>query len=683
MNLQHFTILIMFLTCANLETFSQGVVISESANPTADGSAILDLQSTGKGFLPPRLTFNQRTSILNPATGLVVYDTDMQKLYVYAGDLWVPVVSGDHWLLTEENNLIFNNGNVGIGTGFDIPSALLHAHGTGAGGGNVLFSGEFKSVGFGAPPASGAGTRMMWFPDKAAFRAGRVNGNLWDNSLIGLNSMAWGYNTLASMLYTTAWGESTAAGGYGATAWGQGTQALGDFSTVWGQNNYAQSLNETVFGRFSTNYSPAGEISSWEPADRLFVIGNGTDNATRSDALVMLKNGNTGLGLSNPLHRLHAAGSIYASTSNWAIRGVKTGTTGTFPGVWGETESTSANASGVRGFVLSTTPGAGSAGVYGKNYGTTNLGYGIRGEHDGSGYGVYGTSISGRGVYGLATATSGVNFGVYGQTNSRTGIAVYGINSAPYVPGTDARAAVFEVTSQQGTAVRGSALSTEGSSYGVIGEVYSSGWGVGVKGDASETGYGYGIWGVGGEDGGEYGEYAGYFLGDVYVTDHFEVGGTKSFTIDHPHDPTNKYLSHFCIEGPEPYNLYHGTASLDERGSVWVSLPDYFDAINIDFSYQLTAVGAPMPDLHIGTPISDGKFLVSGGAPGKQVCWEVTARRNDPYVRDKGYQAERPKPEHERGTYIYPQGYGQPKELQRDYQRMQMTQDVSPSKIQD
>jgi hypothetical protein len=439
-------------------------------------------------------------------------------------------------------------------------------------------------------------------------------------------------------------------------------------------------VNETVIGRFSTNYSPAGEGSSWLPTDRLFVIGNGTDNATRSDALVMLKNGNMGLGQSSPAYRLHAAGSIYASTSNWAIRGVKTGTTGTFPGVWGETESSSANASGVRGFVLSTSPGSGSAGVYGKNYGTTNLGYGVRGEHDGAGYGIYGSSITGRGVYGLASASSGVNFGVYGQTNSYSGIAVYGKNSAPYVEGNNTRAAVFEVTSEQGIAVQGSALSTEGASYGVIGDVYSAGWGVGVKGDASETGYGYGIWGVGSNADSQY---AGMFTGEVYITGALSVSGPKAFVIDHPHDPANKLLSHFCIEGPEPYNLYRGTATLDESGSAWVTLPDYFHAINIDFSYQLTAVGAPMPDLHIGTPISDGKFQVSGGAPGKQVCWEVTARRNDPYVRDKGFTAEKPKPEYERGTYIYPQGYGQPKELQRDYMRLMMTRDMASDEARD
>jgi hypothetical protein len=382
----------------------------------------------------------------------------------------------------------------------------------------------------------------------------------------------------------------------------------------------------------------------------------------------MLKNGNMGLGTSSPTQRLEVAGSIYGQSTNWAIRGVKTGTTGTFPGVWGETESNSANASGVRGFALSTAGGTGSAGVFGKNFSTINSNYGVFGEA---------VSTSGRGVYGYASSSTGTTYGVYGRSDSQSGMAVYGINTSTSSGLTIG--AQFEVDAQNGVgvALRAIALSTGASSYGVIGRIYSQA-GNAVFGDAGSTTMGRGIWGIG-SDGGA----AGYFQGDVYVTDYFEVGGTKSFTIDHPHDPTNKFLSHFCIEGPEPYNFYRGTVTLDETGSAQVSLPDYFDAINIDFSYQLTAIGAPMPNLHIATPIQDRKFQVGGGAPGKQVSWEVTARRNDPWVRDKGYQAERAKPEHERGTYIYPQGYGQPEEMQRDYQRIQMTRGAAQPKNQE
>ncbi|AYF43955.1 endosialidase chaperone [Halobacteriovorax sp. BALOs_7] len=55
---------------------------------TPDASAALDVSSTSKGFLPPRMTSVQRNAIASPAEGLVVYDTDIQGIYVYKGGAW-------------------------------------------------------------------------------------------------------------------------------------------------------------------------------------------------------------------------------------------------------------------------------------------------------------------------------------------------------------------------------------------------------------------------------------------------------------------------------------------------------------------------------------------------------------------------------------------------------------------
>ncbi|POB13417.1 tail fiber domain-containing protein [Halobacteriovorax sp. DA5] len=55
---------------------------------TPDASAALDVSSTTKGFLPPRMTSVQRNAIASPAEGLVVYDTDIQSLYIYQGSTW-------------------------------------------------------------------------------------------------------------------------------------------------------------------------------------------------------------------------------------------------------------------------------------------------------------------------------------------------------------------------------------------------------------------------------------------------------------------------------------------------------------------------------------------------------------------------------------------------------------------
>lgn len=60
---------------------------------TADADAILDLQSTTKGFLPPRMTTTQRNAISTPPAGLMVYNSTTNKLNFYNGTAWEAVTS--------------------------------------------------------------------------------------------------------------------------------------------------------------------------------------------------------------------------------------------------------------------------------------------------------------------------------------------------------------------------------------------------------------------------------------------------------------------------------------------------------------------------------------------------------------------------------------------------------------
>lgn len=206
------------------------------------------------------------------------------------------------------------------------PEATLHVGGEDG----LLVTGDF---GQGADlETSGAGTKLFFYPKKAAFRAGRVLSNRWDDAQIGDYSFAWGYQTeasgpsstawgvfskaggigstawgaftLASGRESTAWGDETEASGKFSTAWGLNTEAIGDQSTAWGNNVKARSFNETVIGQFNTFYVP-NSTTFWDPNDRLFSIGNGTQNMFfTNDAMVVLKNGNTGIGISNPQHKL-------------------------------------------------------------------------------------------------------------------------------------------------------------------------------------------------------------------------------------------------------------------------------------------------------------------------------------------------------------------------------------------
>ena len=70
-------------------------------------------------------------------------------------------------------------------------------------------------------PISGAGTRLMWYPGKAAFRAGDVSGTQWDDANIAVFSTAMGQNPIASGQSSTAMGGATTASGFISTAMGQ------------------------------------------------------------------------------------------------------------------------------------------------------------------------------------------------------------------------------------------------------------------------------------------------------------------------------------------------------------------------------------------------------------------------------------------------------------------------------
>ena len=149
---------------------------------------------------------------------------------------------------------------------------------------------------------------------------------------------------------------------------------------------------------------------------------------------------NVGIGTTIPVATLDVTNpggrTAISGKSPWVgVWGIHNSTTGSFPGVLGETDSLNSAASGVRGRVTSTSPGSLSAGVWGMNAGTGSNGIGVRGSHDGSGKGVYGSSLTGTGVYGIATGTSGVNYGVRGETDSSSGYAGYFTGGQNYFEG--------------------------------------------------------------------------------------------------------------------------------------------------------------------------------------------------------------------------------------------------------
>jgi hypothetical protein len=138
-------------------------------------------------------------------------------------------------------------------TGPQGPPGVVPVNGTGAydaSNPNGIVS--VGTAGSGQLGASGAGTRMVWYPNKAAFRAGRVNGTRWDDTSIGFYSVAAGLETEASGTYSTAFGSGSRATADFAFAAGSYAQALGEF-TVAMSTSTASGNSAVAIGNANTS----------------------------------------------------------------------------------------------------------------------------------------------------------------------------------------------------------------------------------------------------------------------------------------------------------------------------------------------------------------------------------------------------------------------------------------------
>jgi len=151
---------------------------------------------------------------------------------------------------------------------------------------------------------------------------------------------------------------------------------------------------------------------------------------------------------------------------------------------------------------------------------------------------------------------------------------------------------------------------------------------------------------------------AGFRVGTASVQTHSEFRGSVkifgtlskaagSFQIDHPLDPEHKYLSHSFVESPDMMNVYNGNVTLDELGRATVELPAYFEALNRDFRYQLTAVGTPGPNLYVAEGVTRNRFKIAGGRAYARVSWQVTGVRQDSYANEHRIRVEEDKPQAE------------------------------------
>jgi hypothetical protein len=456
----------------------------------------------------------------------------------------------------------------------------------------------------------------------------------------------------------------------------------------------ANSSNSAVSGSGSTNYVPLWTSSTSLGISELYQLNGevGVGTTTPGGKLDV----RTSDAIATRSNSLHAGGGtgVYGISSATTGAGVgvigeahsATGTAGVFNNVGGgavlsgQSKGTavfSVNGNGVTQVgTQSTTPAGmlnatstslpyaglaatGAPGVSPSVLGTA--GVDATGGSAGSSGGVGGTGVVGTGGDGGdPSAAAGIGVVGYGGSGNVGGAGMVGYGGAGAGFGA---VGVMGVGADSGVDGGGIGLYGIGGANGIPGFVGGAGVrATGTGADGIPGFAGDGIYATNADGGtASTGGYAGYFSGDINVTGTI-FAGTKDFKIDHPTDPANKYLLHASVESSEMMNIYSGNATLDGSGEAVVQLPAWFEAVNGDFRYQLTSIGAPGPGLYIAQEISGNRFKIAGGNAGSKVSWHVTAVRHDAYAAANPLIVEQAKSARERGYYIHPELYGAPQE---------------------
>ncbi|MDQ2769238.1 MAG: hypothetical protein M3Y54_01900 [Bacteroidota bacterium] len=506
-------------------------------------------------------------------------------------------------------------------------------------------------------------------------------------------------------------GSGTGSGVLGLTAGGYGVRGIASASGGYGvsgsaTNSYgvigSSSSGVGVYGNSTSGYGVRGQAGTTaavygESSSFLLALGavTGSNTGTSASAIGVVGLTQNGYGVRG-----------VASGSGYGTGGVGTTGYGVFgrsdsgSGVYGYTDA--GNVAGVAG-VRGTTAGAG-VGVLG----TTSTGYGVRGEATGSsGYGVTGVASGSNGIGLLGSATGGAT-GITGQA-SGTGRAGYfnqnggsstanavevqnsslgrtalfnqsnGSNAANVVEingvgsgntlkithpvafnsGATLGLLVTDPDGDHNVSVRSESITVKTTSTNEFTQMFgghttmltNSSQALDAIADGTDPNFGaiqataYN------------GARAAKFQGAVQVIGTLSKSG-GSFQIDHPLDPANQYLFHSFVESPDMMNVYNGNITLDARGEATVQLPDWFEALNRDFRYQLTPIGAAFTP-YVLAKVAGNQFRIAG-QPGAEVSWQVTGIRHDKWADANRIPVEQAKEPGNQGKYLHPTLFGQP-----------------------
>jgi hypothetical protein len=300
--------------------------------------------------------------------------------------------------------------------------------------------------------------------------------------------------------------------------------------------------------------------------------------------------------------------------------------------------------------------------------------------------------ITASGLVGIGTSKPASWLEVDSQTNTSSGVTANGGNAANGSMGGGSTGLIaiggdgdlsidasgnggdgLHADGGDSTSIPGTGLVAQGGFGDQTGE---GGSGLSATGIGEPNGDGSGGFFQGGDGGGGFGDgigveagsgFAGFFSGDVMITGTLSAS-VKNFKIDDPLDPANKYLVHASVESSEMKNIYDGTITTDAEGNATVSLPSWFEALNTDFRYQLTAIGQ-FAQAIVSRKVQNNQFSIKTSIPGVEVSWQVTGVRHDAYAMANPLVVEEDKGARLRGFYINPELHGAPAERQIEWAR--------------
>jgi len=267
---------------------------------TPDGSAKLDIVSTGSGLLIPRMTAAQKNAIATPATGLLIYQTNAPAgFYYYDGSQWLPFLnSSSGWNITGNSGT--TNGSHFLGTtdaqSLDIrTNNVIRVRITQKGQIEILNTGNSVFVGEGAGAADDLSTNANVF---VGYQAGNAN-------TTGYNNIATGYQAL----YSNTTGYNNIANGFQSlrnNTTGYRNSAIG----LQALYNNTTGFGNTAHGYLVMNYNTTGSNNTATGSEALYRNTTGYYNiATGYRALYYNTTGSNNTAIGSYALNLNTTGS--------------------------------------------------------------------------------------------------------------------------------------------------------------------------------------------------------------------------------------------------------------------------------------------------------------------------------------------------------------------------------------